>query len=309
MELIRGMHNIRARHHGCVATIGNFDGVHRGHQAILEQIRELGQRKSVPTLLITFEPYPREFFAPGHAPTRLTRLREKIGVLSTHTLDRVLLLRFGESLSSMNPAAFVEDLLLDRLGVQAVVVGEDFRFGQRAEGNFDFLASSGERLGFEVHCQETFLLGGARVSSSRVRDALYEGDLAMAAELLGRPYSVLGKVAPGRQLGRTIGFPTANIELRRISTPLSGVFVVRVHGLDAGEAGRPAMANLGTRPTVDGTQLLLEVHIFDFAEDIYGRELRIEFVEKLRDERKFDGIDALKAQLAKDMVSARQALA
>ena len=307
MELIRGLHNIQAQHHGCVATIGNFDGVHRGHQAILEQIRSLGRSQSLPTLLITFEPYPREFFAPGNAPTRLTRFREKVCELSNHTLDRVLLLRFGEALSSMNPTAFVEELLLEKLGVRALVVGEDFRFGQRAEGNFDFLSSCGERLGFEVHCQETYLLQGVRVSSSRVRDALSEGDLTAAAELLGRPYSVLGKVAPGRQLGRTIGFPTANIQLRRISTPLSGVFAVRAHGL----AERPlaAMANLGTRPTVDGTQLLLEVHIFDFSEDIYGRELRIEFVQKLRDEVKFDGIDALKAQLAKDMVAARQALA
>ncbi len=306
MELIRGMYNLRARHRGCAVTIGNFDGVHRGHQAILEQVQALAAKAGQPSLLITFEPYPREFFSAGNAPTRLTRFREKIRVLEQSSLDRVLLLRFTEAFAAMSPMAFVEGLLCERLGASAVIVGEDFRFGCRAEGNFELLKSCGERLGFEALCHATYEVGGSRASSSRVRDALFEGDLATAEELLGRPYSVLGKVAPGRQLGRTIGFPTANIELKRVATPLSGVFSVRAHG--AAREALGAMANLGTRPTVDGTKLLLEVHIFDFAQDIYGRELRIEFVSKLREERKFDGIEALKEQLGRDMVAARTAL-
>ena len=287
-------------------TIGNFDGVHRGHQAILEQVRDLGANAGQPTLLITFEPHPREFFSAINAPTRLTRFREKMRILRRSSIDRVLLLRFNERLSSMSPLEFIEDLLVGEVGASAVVVGDDFRFGRRAEGNFELLKSSGDRLGFEALRHATFEVRGARASSSRVRDALAEGDLELAAALLGRPYSVVGRVAPGRQLGRTIGFPTANVELKRVATPLSGVFAVRVHGL--GSEARAAMANLGTRPTVDGTRVLLEVNLFDFSENIYGIEIEVEFVARLRDEQKFDGIDALKAQLAKDGLAARAVL-
>ena len=307
MEFIRGRHNIRPRHRGCVVTIGNFDGVHRGHQAILEQVAVLAEAAQQPTLLVTFEPHPKEFFSASNAPPRLTRFREKMRILSNARIDRVLLMRFNDELSSMAPLAFVEDFLVDSLGASAVVVGDDFRFGRRAEGGVELLREAGDRLGFQVHLHATLEVQGSRASSSRVRDALAAGDLDLAGALLGRPYDVLGRVAYGRQLGRTIGFPTANIELKRVATPLSGVFAVRLHGF--GGTPLDAMANLGTRPTVDGTRLLLEVHVFDFDQDFYGYEVRVEFVSKLREERKFDGIDALKAQLARDAVSARDALA
>lgn len=287
-------------------TIGNFDGVHLGHAVVLDQLTRLATRHGVPSLLLTFEPHPREFFSERHAPTRLTRLREKLVALTATPLDRVLLVRFDESFSSLSPADFVQRLLVDRLGATGVVVGDDFHFGYRAEGNFDLLVELGQQHGFEVVRQTTLEVGGARVSSSRVRDALAHGDLRLAAELLGRPYCMCGRVERGDERGRTLGFATANLPLGRVATPLVGVFAVKVHGLEAHPL--PGMANLGTRPTVDGRRTILEVHLFDFDRDIYGRELRVEFVHRLRDEQRFDGLPALKAQLESDEREARRIL-
>ncbi|MCP5151996.1 MAG: bifunctional riboflavin kinase/FAD synthetase [Chromatiales bacterium] len=306
MDIIRGLHNLRPRHRGCALTIGNFDGVHLGHRAVLARLADHARRLAVPGALLVFEPHPREFFSAAHAPARLTRLREKLSALATTGVERVIVARFDAALSSQPPAEFIEDLLVGRLGVRFVQVGDDFRFGYRAEGTFTLLAEAGVRLGFETERHPTFVVQGARASSSRVRDALAGGDLDTAAAILGRPYSICGRVRRGRQLGRTIGFPTANVALARVATPISGVFAVRLHERDG--TARPGVANVGVRPTVDGTVPLLEVHLFDYEGDLYGREVRVEFIRRLREERKFDGIDALRAQLARDATAAREAL-
>ena len=306
MEVIRGWHNIRPEHHGCVATIGNFDGVHLGHRALIGQLAALGCERAVPTTLVTFEPQPLEFFAGENAPPRLTRLREKLSALRTLPLDRVALLRFDARLCAMSPVEFVESYLVAGLGVDVVVAGDDFRFGYRGEGNFHLLMRLGERHGFDVVGRETCRVRGARVSSSWIRDALANDELEIASELLGRPYAVSGRVARGDKRGRTIGFPTLNIPLRRYRSALRGVYAVKVAGL--GERELDAVANLGTRPTVDGRVVVLEVHVFDWSGDAYGRSVDVGFIEKIRDERKFDSFDALKAQIGRDSARAREIL-
>jgi riboflavin kinase/FMN adenylyltransferase len=303
MELIRGLHNLRPPHRGCALTIGNFDGVHRGHQAVMAQLAEIARGSAVPSMALTFEPHPREFFSGENAPARLTRFREKLQALANTPLDRVVVARFTRAFSQLEPEAFIDDVLIAALGVRHVVVGEDFHFGHRARGSFMALEEAGERLGFGVTRCVTFEIDGRRVSSSWVRDDLADGELAKAAELLGRPYCIQGRVAHGRKLGRSIGFPTANIPLRRLSTPLSGIYAVRLHGL--ADAALPGVANLGTRPTVNGSEKLLEVHLFDFNADIYGRHVSVEFVHKLRDEESFESLDALKEQIARDEATAR----
>ena len=306
MELIRGWHNVKPGHHGCVATIGNFDGVHLGHRALIEQLAALGREHAAPTTLVTFEPQPQEFFAGENAPPRLTRLREKLSALGAMPLDRVALLRFDARLSAMSPAEFVESFLVAGLGVRAVVAGDDFRFGYRGEGNFDLLASLGERHGFDVFRRATFSARGGRVSSSWVRDALANDELEIARELLGRRYTVSGRVARGDRQGRTIGFPTLNIPFRRYRPALRGVYAVKVAGL--GNRALDAVANLGTRPTVGGRRTVLETHVFDWSGDAYGRHVDVGFVAKIRDEHKFDSFEALKAQIGRDGVRAREIL-
>ena len=306
MEVIRGWHNVRPEHHGCVATIGNFDGVHLGHRALIGQLATLGRAHGVPTTLVTFEPQPLEFFAGENGPARLTRLREKLTALGTLALDRVALLRFDARLSALSPVEFVESFLVAGLGVRVVVAGDDFRFGHRGGGNFDLLVSLGARHGFDVVKRETCRVHGGRVSSTWIRDALANDELEIARELLGRPYTVSGRIARGDRRGRTIGFPTLNIAFRRRRPALRGVYAVRVAGLGAG--ARDAVANLGTRPTVDGTGVLLEVHVFDWSGDVYGRCVDVSFVAKIRDERKFDSFDALRKQIGRDCASAREIL-
>ena len=306
MEVIRGWHNIRSEHHGCVATIGNFDGVHLGHRALIGQLAALGRERAVPTTLVTFEPQPLEFFAGENAPPRLTRLREKLSALRAQPIDRVALLRFDARLCAMSPVEFVESFLVGGLGVRVVVAGDDFRFGYRGEGNFDLLVRLGERHGFDVVRRETCRVRGGRVSSSWIRDALANDELEIACELLGRPYAVTGRVARGDQRGRTIGFPTLNIPVRRYRSALRGVYAVKVAGLEERELD--AVANLGTRPTVDGRVVVLEVHVFDWSGDAYGRCVDVSFAAKIRDERKFDSFDALKTQIAHDSVRARAIL-
>ena len=302
--MIRGWHNIRPEHHGCVATIGNFDGVHLGHRALIGQLATLGREHAVPTTLVTFEPQPQEFFAGENAPPRLTRLREKLNALRAMPLDRVALLRFDARLCAMSPVEFVESFLVAGLGVRVVVAGDDFRFGYQGEGNFGLLVSLGERHGFEVVRRETCRVHGGRVSSSWIRDALANDELEIARELLGRPYAVNGRVVRGDQRGRTIGFPTMNIPVRRYRSALRGVYAVRVAGL--GERELDAVANIGTRPTVDGRGVVLEVHVFDWGGDAYGRCVDVSFVAKIRDERKFDTFDALKDQIGRDSARARE---
>ena len=306
MELIRGIHNLRERHRGCVATIGNYDGVHRGHQHMIAAVRARANELDVPTTVITFEPTPREFFEGPSAPSRLTRLREKLEALAQYGVDRVVVLRFDRRMQGLGAAEFVERLLVNGLGVRHMVVGHDFHFARRREGTIDTLRAAGARHGFTVEEVGQFLLDGERVSSSLVREALNEGNLDRATHLLGRPYRMAGRVRLGKKLGRTLGFPTANLALQRKVVPLWGIFAVRVSG--AGLVDHPAVSSLGTRPTVNGTDPLLEVHLFDFDGSLYGQHLDVDFIARLRDEQKFESLDALVAQMHRDAAAARALL-
>lgn len=312
MELIRGHYNLRPRHRGCVATIGNFDGLHLGHQAILARLVEKSGEYALPSTVVTFEPHPQEFFHPGDRPARLTSFREKLEVLAGLPIDRVLCLPFNRALAEMEAQAFIDRILAAALGVRCLAVGDDFRFGRRRQGDIGLLREAGGRLGFELLVMGALESGGERVSSTRIREALRSGDLAAARRLLGRPYRLAGLVVAGDGRGRRLGFPTANVHLQRRAyahgaaphaAPLAGVFAVRVFGI----ADRPleGVANIGTRPTVDGTKCLLEVHVFDFAGDLYGRHLQVEFHARLREERRFESLDALSRQIGEDVRAAR----
>lgn len=301
--LIRGLHNLGHEHRGCVLTIGNFDGIHRGHQMVLAQLARAGRQLSLPTTLLIFEPQPQEFFAPHRAPARLTRFKEKLLALEALPLDRVLCLRFNRALANLAAEEFIEQVLVERLGARYVVVGGDFRFGRHRQGDLSLLEEAGRRFGFEVAAMETYYIRGRRVSSTWIRAALEEGDFATAEQLLGRPYRLLGRVIPGDGRGKGIGFPTANVALHRKTVPVRGVHVARVLGLTA--APLPGVANVGRRPTVEGTHSLLEVHLLDFSQDIYGRQVQVEFVQKLRDEQRFESIEVLRRHIRRDTENAR----
>ena len=303
MQIVRNILNLKPEHHGCVATIGNFDGVHLGHQAVLGQLAQKADELNLPLTVVTFEPQPQEFFRPEESPPRLTRFREKVQALRRYAVDRVLVLRFNQKFSRQSADDFIQNLLVNGLGVKYLVVGDDFRFGKNRAGDFAMLQAAGGEHGFEVVNMHTFALDEKRVSSTRVREALGAGDLNAAEKLLGRIYRMSGRVAHGDKKGRTIGFPTANIHLHRINTPLRGVFAVELFGVEGEPI--PGVANLGTRPTVGGMKTLLEVHLFDFDGDIYGRHVHVDFLKKLRDERRFDSFDELKAQILRDAEQAR----
>jgi riboflavin kinase / FMN adenylyltransferase len=304
MELIRGQHNLRPRHRGCVATIGNFDGVHLGHQAILAQLAGQAARLRLPRLVITFEPQPQEFFAGPHAPpARLMRLREKLLALDGLGIERVLCLKFDHRLAAMPAEQFIEDLLIQRLGIRYLVIGDDFRFGHRRAGDFAMLVQAGQRHGFEVTDNHSYIVDGERVSSTRVRQTLAEGDLELAARLLGRPYDMCGRVAHGDRRGRTLGFPTANIHLHRRVTPVSGVYAVLMSGPDL--RLWPGIANVGHRPTVAGVRERLEVHLLDFQGDLYGQHVKVDFLHYLRPEQRFASLADLQAQIQRDEHAAR----
>ena len=304
MELIRGLHNIRASHYGCVMTIGNFDGVHLGHQAVIGRLAEKAAELCLPSLIMLFEPQPREFFAPDSAPARLTRFREKVQALRRFAVDRILCIHFNQAFASMPAEKFIDEILVEKLGVRYLVVGDDFRFGHGRDGNFDMLVKAGKQHGFHVVNMHSFLVDQARVSSTQIREALAKGDLSVAEKLLGRPYRIAGRVAHGDKRGRNIGFPTANIYVHRKVTPLTGVFAVEMFGLE--EEPVAGVANLGIRPTVNGTKCILEVHLFDFNRDIYGRYIYVNFLKKLRDEQRFNSFDELKRQIELDALQARE---
>jgi riboflavin kinase/FMN adenylyltransferase len=303
MELIRGLHNLKPRHRGCVATIGNFDGVHLGHQAVIGQLADKGEQLGLPTTVILFEPQPLEYFGPEKSAPRLTRLREKLTALRRYAVKRVLCLRFDAAFAAIEPEDFIQRILVDGLGVRYLVVGDDFRFGARRRGDFAMLAAAGQRHGFQVVNMHTVTIDGERVSSTRVRAALATADLALAEKLLGRPYRMCGRVAHGNKLGRQLGFPTANIHLHRIAVPLKGIFVVELFGLE--REPLPGVASIGTRPTVGGTRTLLEVHLLDFNADIYGEYVNVNFLHKLRGEKKFDSLDELRDWIQKDVDDTR----
>ena len=302
MEIIVGLHNLKARHRGGVVTIGSFDGVHHAHQMLLAHACAKAKALGVASTLVTFEPTPREFFDTA-APARLTRFREKITLLRRTDLERVICLPFNARTSGATAEWVVDDFLHDLLGAVHVVVGDDFRFGKGRVGDYAMLKAAGARLGYEVSRLGPLTLGDERVSSSRVRQALSEGNFRAAEKLLGHAYFIMGRVVYGRQLGRQLGVPTANIRLQRYRAALEGVFAVTV---DAGLGSpRQGIANVGIRPTVDGKEPLLEVHVFDFDRSIYGRLLTVRFRHKIRDERAFESLDALKAQIGYDLEAAR----
>lgn len=304
MELIRGLHNLRPRHRGCVVTVGAFDGVHRGHQAVLKLLMEKGRELKLPTTVILFEPLPREFFAPLQSPPRLMSFQEKVIALRELGIDRVLRIRFDRKMSDMDADEFVQRVFVDGLGVRYSVVGDDLRFGHDRKGDIELLRKMGARHGFEVVKTSSMLEGGARISSTRIRGELEAANFIEAETLLGRPYSISGRVMVGQQLGRTIGVPTANLHLRRLRAPLAGVYAVEVFGV--GNEKLFGVANVGTRPTIgDLTKAILEVHIFNFSGNLYHKHLKVIFRKKLRDEQKFPSLDALKEQIACDMKNGR----
>lgn len=303
MELIRGIHNIKPRHHGCVLTIGNFDGVHLGHQAVLRQVIAKAESMSFPAAVMSFEPQPLELFAGDKAPARLTRFRDKYQQLKKVGVERLLCINFNAHFANMTPRDFVRRLLVEQLGVKFLVVGDDFRFGQGRSGTFEMLQAAGREWGFEVVSTQSFCVSTQRVSSTAIRQALAKDELTSAATMLGRPYSVCGRVSHGRKLGRTIGFPTANVPLKRRVSPVSGVYAVEVFGLDG--APYAGVANVGHRPTVNGVRQQLEVHLFDFTGNLYGCQIEVVLHHKLRNEIKFESFDALKAQIERDAQTAR----
>jgi riboflavin kinase/FMN adenylyltransferase len=303
---MRVIRNIPARADYPVAlTIGNFDGVHLGHQAMLNRLKAAAAQRGLACAVMTFEPHPREFFSPDQAPTRLSSLREKLESLAVAGIDRVIVCRFNYDLARTAPETFVERVLIQGLGVRWLLIGDDFRFGARRGGDYTLLKSYAERGGYEVESMGSIMVGGQRVSSTAVREALDAGRLELVQRLLGRPYSMSGRVVSGDRIGRGLGFPTANIRMRHNRPALRGIFVVRVHGVDVGP--RIGAASLGVRPTIDARGVpTLEVHVLDFVGDLYGKHIRVEFLHKLRDEVRFADLDALRRQIALDVEDTRQ---
>jgi riboflavin kinase / FMN adenylyltransferase len=321
MKVARGLHNLgkaagrpadgrlndrRPADSGCVLTVGNYDGVHLGHQHMIRVLKKRAAELGCASTVLVFEPSSKEFIDPTGAPPRLTRWREKYLALAAQGVDQLVTLRFDDDVRAMSPLCFVEKLLVADLNVRHVVVGDDFRYGAKAEGTIHSLRAAGEAHGFGVEQVDPFIVDGVRVSSTAIRERLEQGDCAGAARLLGHRYRMIGRVAHGERLGRTLGFPTANLRLMRRKSPLWGILAVRVHGIEVQPLN--GVASLGTRPTVNGVEPLLEVHVFDFQGDLYGRAIEVEFIAKLRDELKFDSVDLMQVQMKVDAAQARDLL-
>ncbi|WP_031434327.1 bifunctional riboflavin kinase/FAD synthetase [Methylomarinum vadi] len=308
MQLIRGLAHLEPLHRGCVLTIGNFDGLHLGHRAVIEKLASHGEKLGLPAVVLLFEPQPLEYFLGENAPSRLTRLREKVIQFSSLPVDQLLVLGFNRHLANYRAEDFIKDILIDNLNVKYLVVGDDFHFGKARRGNFAMLKEAGEQYGFQVEDTRSLELDGMRISSTLIRDALGEGNLALAAKMLGRDYSVCGRVAHGDKRGRTLGFPTANIEMFRKNTPIVGVYAVTMTGIDGREYA--GVANVGTRPTVDGSaKVILETHLFDFNREIYGAYVEVHFKRKIRDEMRFHSLQQLQQQIDHDVRQAKEIFA
>jgi riboflavin kinase / FMN adenylyltransferase len=309
MEYIRGLQGLKAGHRGAAITVGSFDGIHLGHGALIARACALANQAGKPAMMLTFEPLPREYLSPQDPPARLTDFRERWRVLERSDLAYLCVLRFDEKLRSLTGDQFVS-LLTDRFAASAVIVGQDFRFGRGGAGSVALLRAAADAGNFALELVPSVCVDDVRVSSSGVRAALAAGDFPAARDLLGRAYEMRGRVVVGQQLGRRLGYPTANIRMRRRKLPLSGIFAVRVRGVDADNphAARAGVASLGFRPTIGGTEALLEAHVFDFDGSLYGRELDVEFVAKIRDEEKFASLDALVQQMHRDAAEARRIL-
>ncbi|MEM9101800.1 MAG: bifunctional riboflavin kinase/FAD synthetase [Pseudomonadota bacterium] len=303
MEFIRGANHILPKHRGSVVTIGNFDGVHFGHRAVISKIIEQAQKIGTQSTVVLFEPHPQEYFLKNQAPARLSLLRDKLEWLKQLGIQQVLCLKFNRELSNMTANNFIKHILVDGLAIQHLVIGDDFHFGKKRTGNFSTLLEAGQIYNFAVEALDSRELNGVRVSSTAIRKVLDEGNFQQARSWLGHAYCVTGRVFYGDARGRTIGFPTANIALRRQVSPLQGVFAVKTNYQGQNLLG---VANIGIRPTVNGQHKQLEAHFFDFKGNLYGERLRVEIVEKIRDERKFENLETLVAQIKRDAVAARQ---
>ena len=302
MEIIRGQHNLRDKHRGCVLTIGNFDGVHRGHQALIAKARERAKELGLPLAVLSFEPTPREFFSPDTVAGRVVTFRSRIALLSGQGVDRLVLQRFDKKFSAYDPSAFIEELLVGKLGIRALFIGDDFRFGARRSGGIELLRELGAKHGYTVENLETVALEGCRCSSTSLRAALAEADVKLATGILGRPYTLCGRIRRGLQLGRKLGMPTTNINLHRKLALKQGIYAVK-----AKVSGRDwqGVASLGVRPTLGLTRCLLETHIFGEPGELYGSTMEVEFCRYLRPELKFDSLDALSVQMQRDADDAR----
>jgi riboflavin kinase / FMN adenylyltransferase len=306
MELIRGIHNIRPEHHGCVATIGNYDGVHLGHTEIIKRLKRRAQSHGLPSVVVIFEPQPEEFFFHDECAARLSSLREKFHLIAERGVDRLVALTFNRALAAVKPEHFVRNLLVDKLGVKAVIIGDDFRFGRARRGDFKMLLNLGRAYRFEVEQAPPLLFIGKRISSTYIRSLLRHGYMKEAERMLGHPYCMEGRVVHGHQQGREWGFPTANLDLHRIVSPVSGIFAVRVHGLAVEPLNGVAYA--GTRPIIDDPRYVLEVHVFDYDADCYGAYIKVQFVDKIREDIVFESFDVMAAQISRDCDAAREIL-
>ncbi len=303
MQLVRGIHNIQATDHGCVLTIGNFDGVHLGHRQVISALVKKAKALNTVAAVMVFEPQPQELFSPETAPARLTRLRDKYKLLQELGVQRLICVNFDRNFAQQSAQYFIEHLLVERLGIKQLIVGDDFHFGKNRLGNFDMLCQAGKKFGFAVADTASFKVADCRISSTQIRQALEQDNLALAQSMLGRAYSIIGKVFHGDKRGRQLGFPTANVRLKRCVSPISGVYVVKVTLASGDFFG---VANVGSRPTVAGIRQQLEVHIFNFAGDIYGQVIEVTLLKKLRDEMKFDSLTALTKQIAADSEQAQR---
>lgn len=305
MRITHGFNPLKQPH---AVTIGNFDGLHVGHQAMLARLQHIAQERGLPSCVLSFEPHPREFFAPENAPARLSSLREKAGWLDQLGIDRLHVFRFNRAFAALTASEFIQRILVDTLHARYVLVGDDFRYGRQRTGDFALLAQSGSTAGFDAEALPTVQLDGERASSTAVRTALAAGDLTRAARLLGRPYSICGRVMHGDKMGRELGYPTANVQIQHNRPPLLGIFAVTVSNINGREL--PGVASLGVRPTMKaaGAAPVLEVHLFDFDTELYGRRVRVNFLHKLRDEAKFPDLPSLIAQIGRDVDNAKQFL-
>ena len=308
MQLIRGLSHLEPFKNGCVLSIGNFDGLHLGHRAVIRKLVERGKVLGLPVVIMFFEPQPLEYFLGDNAPSRLMRLREKVIEMAKLPVDNLLIVRFNQNFANRDAEQFIEHILINTLNVKHLVIGDDFHFGKARRGNFGMLKEKGRLNGFTVEDTGSFQLGGLRISSTLIRDALVAGDLKRAEKLLGHCYSVCGRIAHGDKLGRTIGYPTANIRMHWKNTPVNGVFAVTMTGIDGLEF--EGVANVGTRPTLDGgSKVILETYLFDFNKEIYGRYVEVHFHQKIRDESRFHSLEELKAQIVKDVAETKKIFA
>jgi len=306
MQLVRGIHNIQLQDHSCVLTIGNFDGVHLGHQQVIKALVNKAKALNCVAAVLVFEPQPQELFSPETAPARLCRLRDKYNLLAKLGVQRLICVNFTTKFANQSAQHFIENLLVNKLGIKHLIVGDDFCFGKNRSGNFSMLCQAGEKYGFDVSDTASYKMADCRISSTAIRQALEKDDLVSVKQMLGREYSIIGRVFHGDKRGRQLGFPTANVLLKRRVSPLSGVFAVMVKTNNGEFKG---VANIGARPTINGIRQQLEVHIFDFDENLYGQCIEVVVKKKLRPVIKFDSLEALTAQIRQDSEQAKQVLA